>query len=100
MFPQERKSNKCSKKRKAVTFDDSENEDLDQRQKGKKFCQCYSMCIHTMGNCTMLRALVKQAKQKRNNPFDKKKRFTKHGVNVVVQKQLKKALNQKKRKHT
>ena len=32
--------------------------------------------------------------------FDKKKSFTKHEVNALVQKQFKKALKQKKRKRT
>ena len=54
----------------------------------------------TTDQCTTLKALIKKAKQKKSKHFDKKKSFTKHEVNVMVQKQVKKALKQKKRKHT
>ena len=95
-----RKSKKGSKKRNSITFDDSDDEDSDQGHSGKKFCQYHGMCGHTTDQCTTLKALVKQAKQKKNNHFDKKKRFTKHEVNVMVQKEVKKALKQNIRKRT
>ena len=56
------KGKKGSKKRKTVTFNNSEEKDSDEGQKGKKFCQYHSSCGHTMYQCTTLRALVKQAK--------------------------------------
>ena len=40
------------------------------------------------------------SKTEKSKHFDKKKRFTKHEINVIVQKQVKKDLKQKKRKHT
>ena len=49
-----------------------------------------------MDECTTLKALVKQAKQKKGKHFQKKKRFTKHEVNIMVQKQVEKAMKQKK----
>ena len=97
---QREKSNEGSKKRKLVTFDDSDDEDSDEGNSGKKFCQNHGTCGHTMDQCTTLKALVKQAKQKQRKNFNKKKRLTIHEVNVMVQKQVKKALKQKKRKHT
>ena len=79
-----RKSKKGSKKRKLVTFDDSEDENSDQRHSGRKFSQHHGTCGHTTDQCTTLKALVKQAKQKKSKHFDKKKRLTKHEINVIV----------------
>ena len=39
-----KKSKKESKKRKLITFADSENEDLEDEQKGKKFCPHRLVC--------------------------------------------------------
>ena len=83
-----------------VIFDDSDDEDLDQGHAGKKFCQHHGTCGHSTDQCTTLKALVKQTKEKKSKYFQKKKRLTKHEVNVMVQKQVKKALKQKKRKRT
>ena len=81
-----KKPKKGSKKRKAVTFNDSEDKDSDQGHTGKKFCQYHGTCRHTTDQYTTLKALVKQAKQKRRHLFDKNKRLTKHEVNAMVQK--------------
>ena len=78
-----------------ATFKNFEEEDPDQGHTGNKFCQYYGTCEHTMDLCTTLKALAKQAKQKRSKHFDKNKRFTKHEVIAMVQKQVKKALKQK-----
>ena len=94
-----RKSKKGCKKRKSTNFNDSDNEDSEGLL-GKKFCQYHGICWHTTDQCTTLKVLVKHAKQKKSKHFDKKKRFTKHEVNVMAQKQVKKALKQKKRKYT
>ena len=83
-----------------MTFDDSKDEDSEEEHKGKKFYQYHGTCGNTTDEFTTLKALVKQAKQKTGKYFQKKKRFTKHEVNIMVQKQAKKALKQKKRKHT
>ena len=92
-------SKKGPKKRKVVTFDDSNDEDLEEEHNGKTFCQYYGTCGHTTDECTTLKVLVKQAKQKKGKHFQKK-RFTKYEVNIMVQKQVKKAMKQKKKKHT
>ena len=95
-----KKSKKGSKKKKRVTFDDFKDEDSEEEHIGKIFCQYHGTCGHTTDKCTTLKALVKQAKQKRSKHFDKKKRFTKHEVNIMVQKQVKRAMKQKKKKDT
>ena len=92
-----KKSKKGSKKRKAVIFDASVDKDSDQGLKRKTICQYHGTCGHTTDQCTTLKALVKHAKQIRSKLFDEKKRFTKHEVNAMVQKQVKKAYQQKKR---
>ena len=95
-----RKSKKGIKKRKAMTFNNSEDKDSDRGQKGTKFCQYHGTCGHTTDQGTTLKALVKQVKQKRSKHFDNNKRFTMHEVKAIVQKQIKKALKQKQRKRT
>ena len=47
-----------------------------------------------------MKAHVKQVKQKKGKHFEKKKRFTIHEENVIVQKQVKKVLKRKKKKRT
>ena len=79
-----------------MTFDDSKDDDSEEERKGKKFCQYHGTCGHTTEECTTLKALVKQAKQKKGKHFQKKKRFTKHEVNIMVQNQMGKTMKQKK----
>ena len=57
-----RKSKKGSKKRNAITFNDSENEDLDQGHSQMMFCQYQGTCGHTTDQNSTLKAQVKQAK--------------------------------------
>ena len=54
---------KWSKKRKSVTFRNSEDEDSEEVHKGKKFRQYHGTCRHTTDKSTTLEALVKQAKE-------------------------------------
>ena len=79
-----RKKEKGSKKRKLVTFDDSDDEDPGRGNTGKKFFHYHGTCGHTTDQCITLKALVQQAKRKRIKHFDKKKRYIKHQVNVMV----------------
>ena len=95
-----KKSKKGSKKRKGVIFDDSEDEDSEKENKGKNFCQYHCTCGRTTDEYTNLKALVKQAKQKKGKHFQKKKIFTKHEVNIIVKKWVKKVMKKKKKKHT
>ena len=62
-----RKSKKGSKTRKLVSLDDSDDEDSDEGHIGKKFCNYRSDCGHTTNQCTTLKELIKQAKEKRAN---------------------------------
>ena len=65
-------SEKGSKKRKMVNFHDPDDEDSDQGHTEKKLYQYHGTFRHTTDQCTTLRALVKQAKQKKSKHFDKK----------------------------
>ena len=94
-----KKSKKGYKKRKGVTFDDYKDEDSEEEHKTKKFCLYHCTRGHTTVECTILKALLKQAKQKKEKYFDEKKRFTKHEVNIMVQKEVKQAMKKKKKKY-
>ena len=79
-----KQSKKGSKKMKAVTFTDSEDKDPDQGHTGHNFCQHHGTCGHSTDRYNTLKAMVKQAIQKRSKQFDKKKSFTKLDVNVPI----------------
>ena len=53
-----------------------------------------------MDECTTLKALTRQTKQKKSKHFNKKLKYTKHEANVMVEKKVEKSLKWKKRKHT
>ena len=67
-----RKNKRPSNKRKLVTFPDDEN--LDQGHSGKTFCKHNGTSEHTTEQCTILKALVKQTKQKKSKQFDKEEK--------------------------
>ena len=69
-----KKSKKGSKKRKGVTFDDFEDEDLKEEHNGKKNCQYHSTCGYTTDECTTLKAVVNQAKQKKEKKVSEKEK--------------------------
>ena len=71
--------------------------DSEEEHKGKNFCQYHSTCGHNTDECTNLKALDNLEKQEKGKRLQKKQRFTKHEVNIMVQKQIKKA---PKKKHT
>ena len=52
------------------------------------------------GQCTTLKAQVKQTKQQKGKYFQKKKMYIKYEVNIMEQKQVKKAMIREKKKHT
>ena len=60
VFPREtgRKAKKRSRKKKEVTFNNSEDEDSDQGHPGKKFCQYHGTCGHITIQCTTFKALA------------------------------------------
>ena len=99
-----KKKKKYSKKRKAVSFEDS-NKDFSDGKKPtskKKFCQYHGKYSHSTDKCTTFKALSKKAKSNKSKGYRKggEKMYTKHKVNVLIEKKLKKNFKaRKKRKH-
>ena len=50
---------------KSVTFSDYEDEDSEEEQGLEKICRYRGTCGHTTDECTLLKALVKQTKEKK-----------------------------------
>ena len=100
-----RNKNKSSKKRKAVQFEEESDEESSEDEKAKrnKYCMFHGRCGHTTDQCTALKELVKNKKKNRSK-YDKKsnrkseKTYTRHEVNALVEKKIKKALHGKKKK--
>ena len=85
MFPKKTRNAKNCKKRKAVTFPGSEDEDSDNEEKCQKFCKYYDKCGQIIDKCTTLKALIKLAKQKRSEHFKKEKESIKQEINVIAE---------------
>ena len=98
IFSQEkgRRTRKGPRKRKAATFDNLEDEDLDEEHKGKKFCKVCGTCGYTTDECTTLKALIRQAKQKKCKQVKMEKTFTKYEVYIMIEIKVKKAIRKKK----
>ena len=62
---------KGSKKRKTLTYKDLKDEDCNEDEEGKTFYKYYGTYRHTTNECTMVKALIRQAKQKQSKHFDK-----------------------------
>ena len=58
------------------------------RRRGKNLRRYYGAFEHTSDKCTILKALIKQAKQKRSRHFKKENKYTKQEVNVILEKSL------------
>ena len=95
------KKKENSKKRKAVSFEDSDRDFSEKKKPSnrKKFCQYHGKCSHSTSKCTTLKALIKQAKSNKSKEFRKggKKTYTKHKVNVLIKKKIKKAFKGRKK---
>ena len=59
----ERRTRKGPRKGKLQFFHNFEDKDLDEGHKGKTFCLYYSMCGHTLDECSPLKSLIRQTKQ-------------------------------------
>ena len=81
---------KGSKKRKALTYEDPEDEDSNQNKKAKKFCKVCGTYGYTMDEYTTLKAPIRQTKQKESKHFDNKETYNKHEVNLIVERKFKK----------
>ena len=59
---------KNSKKRKAVSFEDSDEDSSDNEKPSsrKKFCQYHGKCSHSTDKCTTLKAVIKKAKSNKS----------------------------------
>ena len=97
-----KKKKKNSKKRKAVSFEDSDKDSSDDEKPSsrKKFCQYHGKCSHSTDECTTLKALIKKAKSNKPKGYRKggEKIHTKHEVNVLIEKKLKKAFKGRKKR--
>lgn len=89
-------NHKKNKKRKHSNSSVSESRNSQSSETGKKFCQYHGTCGHTTNECTLVKTLVQKEKLKKFKA-NKERKYTKHEVNVLVEKKLKRAM-QKKRK--
>ena len=64
-----------------MTFEDSENKDLDVEFKSKQVCKCHGMCGHSSDQCTTLKAMIKKIKRKKNKHFKIERTDNKQEVN-------------------
>ena len=90
-----KKKMKHSKKQKAVSFEDFDKDSSDDEKtpSKKKFYQYHGKCINSIDECTTLKSLIKKAKSNKSKGYNKgsNKIYTKHEVNVLIEKKLKKA---------
>ena len=68
-----KKKKKNYKKRKAVSFEDSDKDSSDDKKplSRNKFCQYHGKYIHFMDECTTLKALIKKAKSNKSIGYRK-----------------------------
>ena len=99
--PKKKKKMKNSRKRKALFLEDSnkdpsENEKLQSRE---KFCQCHGRCSHSTDKCTILESLIEKAKANMSKGHKEwgKKMYTKHEVNVPIERELKRSFKGKRK---
>ena len=88
---QGKQNHKKNKKRKHSSYGVSENMNSQGSETGKTFCQYHGMCGHTTNECTLAKTLV-QKKKLRKYKANKERKYTKHEVNVLVERKVKKAM--------
>ena len=97
-----KKKKKNSRKRIAVSFEDSDEESADNKKPSsrKKFCEYHENCSNSTDECTIFKTLIKKAKSNKSKGFRKggEKTYTKHEVNVLIEKKLKKAFKARKKR--
>ena len=76
-------------------FQDSKEDSSDDKKppSKKKFCQYYGKFSHSTDECTKFKTLVKKAESNKSKGYRKggEKSYTKHKVNVLIEKMLKQA---------
>ena len=98
-----KKGKKGSKKSKSVLFSEASDEEFSEDEKStKKYCAYHGLCSHTSDACDTLKELIKRDKKKskfsKNNKGKGKKTYSKHEVNALVDKRVKKFLKNGKKK--
>ena len=92
---------KNSKKRKAVSFKDSDKDSSDNKKPSskEKFCQYHKKCSDCTDECTTLKALIKKAKSTKSKEYRKggEKTYIKHMENDIIEKKLKKSFKGKEK---
>ena len=92
---------KNSKKRKAVSLEDSDKDSSDDEKppSKNKSCQYHGKYSHSTNEYPTLKALFEKNKSSKSKGFRKggEKTYTKHEVNVLIEKKLKKAFKRKKK---
>ena len=100
------KKEKKAKKSKSVQFDSDSSDDEKPRSGTKRYCAYHGMCSHTTDACETLKALIRKEKKNSKSYKDKKgkgknKAYSKHEINALVEKRVKKFFKkgQKKKRH-
>ena len=96
-----KKKKKNSKKWIAVSCEDSDevSSENEKPPSKKKFCQYNEKCSRCTDEYTTLKALIKKAKFNKSKGHRKggKETYTKHKVNVLIEKELNKAFKGRKK---
>ena len=94
-LPREKKK-KSSKKRKAVSLEDFDENSSDNKKppSKKKFSQYHRKRSHSTEECTKLEVPINTVEPNNSKGYKKGryKTYTKHKVNILIEKNLKKAL--------
>ena len=93
-----------SKKKVKVTWQSSEEEEEeesseDEKPQGRKYCRLHGMCSHTTDACRDLKEMIAKYKRKKYKDHGKAKKkttYSKHEMNALVKKSVRKALGKNK----
>ena len=88
-------------RKKTVSFKDSDEDSSDDEKppSKKKFCQYHEKCHHSTDKCATLKALIKNVKSNKSKEYREggEKTYTKHNINVLIEKRLKNAFKGRKK---
>ena len=88
--------NKSNKKRKYFNNYVSDGKSSQGTQTGKMFCQYHGTCGHSTNKFTLVQTLVQNEKLKKQKVI-KERKYTKHEVNILVERKVKKALKKRQK---
>ena len=92
----EKINNKANKKGKHSNNNVSDRKNSQGTETGKKYCQYQCTCGHSTNECTLVKPLVHKEKMKKQKS-SKERKYTKHEVNILVERNMKKALKKRKK---